>query len=284
MAGVFSLGGWQQASAFGGDRRAENRWYTEQLRNFMWQMDLAVSQRLQGAETAANVKRLQELGKIVRERLVLTRQEEFDLALAQFVRHLDSDNQDPVDSLIYNDFQRLRDAVYRLFRVRTLPSQNPNRELAERLYVQHCAACHGESGRGDGILAKNPSAPMVPAPTNFIDLNNLGVRNAFSYFNSMFAGTENSSMRAFNETLTSHEIWSLAFFLLSDTMRERDQAVSSESSNQTPKVDLDLQALSTQSDRDFLSKLGELSEDSSHAKLDWIRNRATFRGAIPRKL
>lgn len=48
-------------------------------------------------------------------------------------------------------------------------SANRNRESGEYLFAQHCAACHGESARGNGIIS---SYLKVPAP----DLTQIAAR------------------------------------------------------------------------------------------------------------
>lgn len=51
--------------------------------------------------------------------------------------------------------------------VSAAPAQEatPGMEEGARIYLERCAACHGESGRGDGPMAKMYPVP----PTNFAD-------------------------------------------------------------------------------------------------------------------
>jgi len=57
--------------------------------------------------------------------------------------------------------------------------------LGERLYSQNCAACHGESGAGDGVFAASPAdgsggmrGQRIEAATDFTDHAFLGASNA----------------------------------------------------------------------------------------------------------
>jgi len=278
---------------FGGDKREEKRWYTKQLRTFMWTVDDTLSRRLSGQDYQQNRQSLEKLGGIISERLVLTRKAEFEKLFQDFLRHLaapqDSRENNSDDSFsateFYDSFQNLRNAIYRFYQVRTMPSQNPNQDLGERLYMRHCAQCHGAKGRGDGVLTENPNFPMDPKPTDFVQLNQLGVRNAFSYFNTMIVGLDDSAMRSFKNTLTSHELWSLAFYLLAGDMRPVENTWELRQEDfEKLKLNLDLQFLAAQSDRDFLKWLEENEHSPSHVVLDWIRNGASFGNAIPRKI
>ena len=43
------------------------------------------------------------------------------------------------------------------------PPQNPALVRGTKLYQQHCAICHGEKGKGDGLAAKS----LTPPPRDF---------------------------------------------------------------------------------------------------------------------
>lgn len=279
--------------AYGGDKREQKRWYTKQLRLFMWSIDDALSRQLSGQDVQASREAIEKLAATIGERLVSTRQDQFQKAVQEFLAHLPDQKVDkgsdsklqPEPDGLYLSFQKLRDSVYQLYRVRNVPSQNPDLELGRKQYLSHCASCHGDRGRGDGVLTKNPDLPMKPMPTDFVALNRLGVRNAFSYFNTMLVGLDHSTMRSFSDTLTSHEMWSIAFYLLSHDMRAAHTKWSSEARQfKNLNLNLDLGFLATQSDQDLKKWAKENSVTSADSFLDWIRNDASFRSAIPRKI
>jgi len=76
------------------------------------------------------------------------------------------------------------------------------------LFVQHCAACHGTQGKGDGPLAKG----MDPAPRNFHDDSRMRQRSLYGLYNTITLGVGGTPMRAFGE-LSEADRWALAFFV-----------------------------------------------------------------------
>ncbi len=93
--------------------------------------------------------------------------------------------------------------------VRLVPSRPPSRTLAARLYQRGCASCHGVDGRGDGPAA----AGLVPPPLNFRDPAAAADLSPARVFNALTDGVPGTGMPPFG-SLTSHERWSLAFYVL----------------------------------------------------------------------
>ena len=87
-----------------------------------------------------------------------------------------------------------------------LPDQTPDLTLGATLYAQHCAACHGSDGRGDGPAA----SALQPHPTDFRDRDGAEQRSLYDLYNTITIGVANTAMRPFAE-LNDHERWSLAF-------------------------------------------------------------------------
>ena len=91
------------------------------------------------------------------------------------------------------------------------------------LYQSRCAACHGESGRGDGPAA----ATLDPKPTNFRDASRQARRNVHGLYGALSMGVEGTSMAAFTD-LDDAQRWALAFHvsgLMSDTAQRNAGAV-----------------------------------------------------------
>ena len=99
----------------------------------------------------------------------------------------------------------LRDAIVRAFDVRVTPRTPPDAALGASLYAQHCAACHGAEGRGDGPLAKT----LAPAPSNFHDAARMSQRSLFSLYNTITLGVKGTAMQPF-AGLGEDERWALA--------------------------------------------------------------------------
>lgn len=72
------------------------------------------------------------------------------------------------------------------------------------LYQEQCAACHGESGAGDGPDAGSLSV----APTNFLDPAFLAERNGQALFRSITEGVP-PAMPGFESALSEEERWAL---------------------------------------------------------------------------
>ncbi|MGK0406407.1 MAG: high-affinity iron transporter [Roseivirga sp.] len=90
------------------------------------------------------------------------------------------------------------------------PKRWPSLVNGRQLYALHCNSCHGENGKGNGILAN----ALNPAPTNFHSPDKADGLSPFQAYNTIRLGVNNTSMRAFDE-LSDDEIWDLAFYVLS---------------------------------------------------------------------
>ena len=110
-------------------------------------------------------------------------------------------------------YLELRKSAFSLFRVVTAPSQIPDFTLGENIYREQCSTCHGEKGKGDGPFTRNSSYPMNPKPKDLTIQYTEGTRSPFSYFNSIVVGSPGTAMNSYDKSLTSHEIWSLSFYM-----------------------------------------------------------------------
>jgi mono/diheme cytochrome c family protein len=121
--------------------------------------------------------------------------------------------------------QQVWDVVAEVFRAGTSEER-----IAEgrQLYGDHCAACHGEVGRGDGVMAKalasdsaiNAHAGMpgmsghgTVAPTDFTNAKNmLGVSAAFLQ-GKIIRGGMGTGMPYWGPIFTERQLWSLVDYL-----------------------------------------------------------------------
>lgn len=102
----------------------------------------------------------------------------------------------------------LRRAIVAAYRLELAPRAAPDLARGRTLYAQHCAACHGAEGRGDGPAAQG----LEPAPSDFHDLARMAQRSAYGLYNTITLGVEGTSMAAFRQ-LSEDERWALAFFV-----------------------------------------------------------------------
>lgn len=101
----------------------------------------------------------------------------------------------------------LRNRVIQAWKLSVAPRQAPDLAQGGRLFAEHCAACHGAQGRGDGQLAKG----MEPRPSNFHDAARMQQRSLYGLYNTITLGVDGTSMRGFTE-LSEADRWALAFF------------------------------------------------------------------------
>ena len=89
------------------------------------------------------------------------------------------------------------------------PLADPGSTDGAALYARHCAACHGESGAGDGWNA----ARLPVSPTAHADAELMGQRPDDSLFDAIYAGgyvlDRSALMPAFGDMLTVAQIRAL---------------------------------------------------------------------------
>lgn len=122
----------------------------------------------------------------------------------ELLAHIEAKASGTVISTLAN---QLLIRVIEAWRLSVAPRQAPDLGRGETLFVQHCAACHGTQGKGDGPLAKG----MDPAPRNFHDESRMRQRSLYGLYNTITLGVRGTPMRAFGE-LSEADRWALAFF------------------------------------------------------------------------
>lgn len=103
---------------------------------------------------------------------------------------------------------QIRHLMMANFDLELVPRLVPNIETGAALYQQHCAACHGATGRGDGPVA----ASLAPAPTDFHDAARARERSVFGLYNTITLGVNGTAMTGF-DALSDQARWSLAFYV-----------------------------------------------------------------------
>ncbi len=117
--------------------------------------------------------------------------------------------------------EQVWDLVALTWRSNTTPER-----LAEgqRLYAQNCAACHGEAGKGDGVIAPSlKKAPTMPgmtmtghetvAPINFTDAKNMLGASAAILEGKIMRGGMGTGMPYWGPIFTAEQIQSLVDYL-----------------------------------------------------------------------
>ena len=102
----------------------------------------------------------------------------------------------------------LRSEIVGGFRIEEAPPSAPDTGRAARLYAEHCATCHGESGRADTARA----ATLTPRPVNFHDPERGEALTAVRVTSTIRFGVPGTAMVPFT-FLTDEDRWDLAFFV-----------------------------------------------------------------------
>lgn len=89
----------------------------------------------------------------------------------------------------------------------------PDLSIAQRVYTEQCAGCHGTTGRGDGPAA----ATLQPKPPDFTQPAWADARTPLQLASTIELGIPGTEMKAFG-AIDGLTRWALAFFLL--TFRE----------------------------------------------------------------
>ncbi len=250
------------------DSREMRRHYTKALRDHLVLVDRAISESQKGRISPEKRLDIQKGYETLAEKLSKTKQNDFQSLFKEI--DIAQGNRVPLERLT----RRYRSLIVEAFKVITVPTEVPNVQLGLEVYRENCESCHGSQGLGDGKLAQNKRFPMVPPPTNLLELARSETRTAFSYYNLLITGIPNSIMPTFGVSLSDHERWSLAFFLMADAFEGKGElwdpqkiwsSLSPAEQSDLRKIGGSLTELAQKSDSDLSAELaahlpGESSE------------------------
>ena len=169
----------------------------------------------------------------------------------------------PVDEVIALTV-KVKNEIIESFNLETFPLAMPDISNGKTLFAGNCTACHGERGKGHGVLAGN----FNPAPTNFKDPEVFPNLSPIKAYNTMNFGIEGTAMPAFN-TLSDKDKWDVAFYLLSIGFPDEiNPGGGSGGSGSVPPGLDDYKKLSSLSNREILENLGS----TNYASVKSIRN------------
>ena len=140
---------------------------------------------------------------------------------------------------------KLKDLLIELADIKTAPNTWPSIANGQKLYVNNCSACHGESGKGDGIA----SVGLNPMPTNFTELEGMGSKSPLQAYHTIKFGVEGTAMTPF-VNLADSELWDLAFFIHTLKFDNQQQI-------EQPKTAFSLAQLASKSDVELKELLQE---------------------------
>ena len=121
------------------------------------------------------------------------------------------DLRDDPDFASYSD-QQLWDAVAYIWQTNTAPESLVE---ARELYAQNCAACHGESGGGDGVFSGEQAQAQneANAPTDFNDPRLMLSASPAHLQGKLIRGGMGTGMPMWGTIFTENQTWSLVNYL-----------------------------------------------------------------------
>ena len=151
--------------------------------------------------------------------------------------------------------QRIKDRLIETYQIVTYPKTLPALAAGRDLYLQNCAQCHGEEGKGDGP-ARETMKPKTPPPANFTDAEFMAGLSPFKVFNTTTFGIDNTAMASF-AALPEEQRWQLAFYVMALRFSGAD-AEAGEARLQGKTVPAELAgaaALATSSDDELAARI-----------------------------
>jgi len=91
-----------------------------------------------------------------------------------------------------------------------IPARPPSLDRGAVVFRERCAACHGESGRGDGPKARTLKGPP---PANLTDRAVMGNKSLLDIFRRIAIGTPGTAMPEFAEDLPAEDRWAVAAYV-----------------------------------------------------------------------
>ncbi|HXG51468.1 MAG TPA: cytochrome c/FTR1 family iron permease [candidate division Zixibacteria bacterium] len=175
--------------------------------------------------------------------------------LRRLVRHVE---QKSGESAVPELAQTIKQRLIATYNIATHPRALPDLETGRRVYLENCAQCHGETGRGDGPDVET-MRPREPRPASFLDPDLMNRLSPFKAFNTATFGIAGTAMPEFS-ALGEEQRWQAAFYVMSLRFTERASSAGKrifESASLPPQLS-DVQTLATVTDGELREKLGSI--------------------------
>ena len=108
--------------------------------------------------------------------------------------------------------QQIKERLIKTYNIVTYPGALPNLATAKTVYMENCAQCHGEGGKGDGP-GRESMNPKTPPPANFTDADFMAGLSPFKVYNTTTFGIDNTAMASF-AALPDEQRWQVAFYVM----------------------------------------------------------------------
>ena len=149
--------------------------------------------------------------------------------------------------------------------IATAPRRLPTLQAGRAVFMDNCAQCHGDTGRGDGP-GRATMNPKEPPPADFTNAELMEGLSPFKAFNVESFGVEGTAMPNFS-ALTDEERWQAAFYIFS--LRFSAPEAADGAALARGKLPPELQTvatLSTATDGELADKLKPLYPDEKDSR------------------
>ncbi len=109
--------------------------------------------------------------------------------------------------------ERAKERLIAAYGIVPYPKRIPSLAVGKTVFVENCAQCHGQTGKGDGS-GRETMNPKAPPPANFTDPEIMASLSPFKAFNTATFGLQRTAMPDFS-ALTEEERWQVAFYIFS---------------------------------------------------------------------
>ena len=151
--------------------------------------------------------------------------------------------------------QKIRGTLVTVYGLPVIPKTAPDMEKAAQLYQTHCAACHGDEGRGDGPAG----AALEPAPTDFHERARYMGRSMLGLYTTITGGVDGTGMAAYDDQLSEAERWELAFYVGGKAVSDQEADAGEQALRGTPglKADMTLDTVIGKAPADVRDEIGK---------------------------
>ncbi|HXV80335.1 MAG TPA: cytochrome c/FTR1 family iron permease [Candidatus Binatia bacterium] len=182
-------------------------------------------------------------------------------ALAEHIKN--KSGEDKVPDLA----QQIKDRLIKTYSIVTYPKALPNYDVAKTIYLENCAQCHGETGKGDGP-GRESMNPKTPPPANFTDAEFMAGLSPFKVYNTTTFGIDNTAMASF-AALPDEQRWQVAFYVLALRFAAETAAAGEEwlKGKSLPANLVSLATLATASDEELSEKIKKSFPDAPSTEI-----------------
>lgn len=108
--------------------------------------------------------------------------------------------------------QQIKGRLVKTYKISTFPNSLPTYTAGRTVFLQNCAQCHGDRGKGDGP-GRESMKPKIPPPANFTSAEFMAGLSPFKVYNTTSFGIDNTAMASF-AALSDDQRWQVAFLVM----------------------------------------------------------------------